>query len=185
MSWLPWPTTARRGKGSESHQVEPAGGCAPKGFYARFNLQDQLGCRCAGSIHQPGRVVEPLLVIQELILVEELNAAVPVANHIQIDIDHLDTLLIDPRCGGCDVDVQGVLVIFAVVDERPEGRGRYELHKRVTESDRRLRAPLHDCPRRSSKPDTVLVLAESVHLVSPVEPIRVLEELNGDHVFRE
>ncbi len=63
-------------------------------------------------------------------------------------------------------------------------RGRYELNKRVFEDDRRFRAPLHDGSLRGSKPDAVLVLAESAHLVSPVEAIRVLEELNGDHMFR-
>ena len=75
-------------------------------------------------------------------------------------------------------------MVFTVVDERPVRRRGYELNECVAEGHRRLRASLHDGARRSPEPDAVLILAESEHLMAPMESIRILEELNGDHVYR-
>ena len=121
--WSPSVMTAFRGKGSESEFLQPVLGHLPEWLNVGLNLQDKLGGGDASPINQPVWIAEAHLVIQELFFIEHFDRAIPFADDVEVEVDHLNPIITDPGRRRTDVDVEGVLVVCPVEDERPVGGG--------------------------------------------------------------
>ena len=119
-------------------------------------------------------------MFQEFVFVEDFDRSVRPADNVEVDVDHLDPVIVDPLGRGGDVDVDRILGVLAVIDQRPESRWRDQLDERALHRDRRFSTALDLRPDGSAQPQAVLILAKADQFVPPVRLVRVFVELDGD-----
>jgi hypothetical protein len=109
-------------------------------------------------------------VLGELVLVHDQHLLVLAPpQHIQVQVDHRDLAGMRPLRRRADVAVDLGARGRAVEGGGPPLAVRDQLDERLLEDDGRLAAAARRRPGRRAQPDAVLVLAEIVHDLVPVQ----------------
>ncbi len=139
----------------------------------------EFGCGSSPDDQLVGIRVANAMVV-EFVLVEDRDRPIRIDSHVQIQVECLDPSLRTPDRWCADVDVDGETRVSGTEDRNEPGVIGDHREQVMGVLQRRLAAPLDGSPAPEPHPDAVLVLSQPDHVVSPVQTVRVLEELHRE-----